>query len=264
MTDPDDDPQIYEWSDGWVARFELGTEAPRDKYLWFYEPNEAPNLVGIQIMFPGNFARWSNRQTLSPDAQSHILGLLLDLGMKHAYNYGAEMISGLMESWTMGGRPIPKCRIDGPNYGRGKDRNVWYPRFIPDADYARALDPATVEEIVSRYRTDTRHGPLPPEDLLGVLPTFTVSKTTMWKVRWGSNGREMFLHEDLAGIMRAAFETELILPESERSSWEAANIVRGTFTQMSEVEVGMHKMLGEDLPYLWSPTAVAEWLEGRR
>ncbi len=80
---------------------------------------------------------------------------------------------------------------------------------------------------------------------------------------WGWYSEGSLQTKTLEDGVDKMLEMALVVPESRRAEWEAANVERGTFVLPSPEEVELFRMLGEHLPFFWGRDKLVAWTRER-
>lgn len=242
--------KIYEWADGSYLSVFLRKEM--SDLVTGYVPSFLPE-VEIELSMPTNLIYAYNNQignqkvSASEEEQRKILGWILDMGFQI---YPFRTHSGLSSIYQ-------KVYLGE------------YPRWIPDDKWS------------SRYEDFSLAFKEREPPFLGVIRgmvrqyQYSDGKVHGIIVSWRTelqDGGSMFTELDDTPESRKAVTTkivdyicksELLLPESQRESWESAHSERGRFTQLSPEEVEVYRLLGEPLPYLLPSEELQQWLSSR-
>jgi len=264
--------KIYEWADGSdaVVRLENFQGAVGDADLvvrWRglgVDPVNGQNYDPIFAFDPfenrDEPGEMRDRQILAnhyaqsfPTAlRKKLLGLFLDLGV------GRPCSSPDLVSTQVGNEPTVPC-----------------PRFIPDDLWARRYEEARLvisdfEKLQEPYLGEVRclhianHvglGYVQPWRAIWNFERLAVSHGQPLRARWYFKRSAM--SDSFEGVVDRVLDREMILPESERTGWEAAHVERGTLLLPTREEVELFRLLGEPLPFWWPQVKLAEWLRER-
>lgn len=251
------DIRVYEWPDGVFVELILGRtnfggmlqiKSPlpdgRSTPLFTMEVRAGgggPPLV-IAFRFEGN-----PQPVIPPTYLPKLLGFLLDLGV--SYPTDAPQRSLIQ---------------------RGDQRTDYalYPRFVSDIRWEGRYEEAerfvlkridgewkTAEDIKTRRYLDLLKNFQihPPGFRISDKWDVTYSMAATWPME------SLYFH----ALVDKVLDEELILPESSRTAWEAANVERGSFLIPSPEEIELFRLLDERLPLLLPVKQLEEWLQER-
>lgn len=165
---------------------------------------------------------------------------------------------------------------DRPKHGRlsslvqhDVDRRPWVPvpRWISDERWAGRYDEASLYVLRggdgAPWISIAPDGSVYLEHIHGLEigpPAFC--DKGLWQALW----RRDYTKEtdNFQALVDGMLEVEHLLPESQRSAWEAEHAERGTFILPTPEEVAVFRMMGESLPLLWEKKQLDVWLSERR
>lgn len=181
--------------------------------------------------------------------QRKLLGFILDLGVDRFF----DTHTGLVTT-HVGHRPSV----------------VLYPRFIPNETWDNRYEQA-LKHVVSSFselKLYTRsHGEAFPVNYLKFRSPKARSEPEWWRqstwaYRWYSNGVQ--IEREAASLEQAVddvLQTESILPESAKESWDKENVEHGAFVLPTPEEVEVFRILDEPLPFFLHWKSVEAWLQ---
>lgn len=232
---------VYRWPDSCSVRaFQINDRDVRLTLCLL--PDSRP--MGIKLSIFANDAKdriltsWSSGHANWPeDAERRVRGFALDLGAKRP----DEERIGLVSNYTLDQHDVELAA---------------YPRFVDDARWEDRY-----EEARSIFKDRV------PSLFLGVVDSFYIGEEEdrpedrRFITVWGEGGvvgsvEAATLEEVVDKSLRAA----LVLPESERLSWEAEHVLRGSFVLPSPDELEVFQLLGEPLPFWWGNERFYHWL----
>ncbi len=271
-------PVIYQWPDGSevVLEFKVATAysegpwLPGDKIIEFslFSRNEAEHTLGVVRMFTStsgtekekklsitNRTLEATREKWFPEKK--IRGFLLDLGAERRWEFD---IRGLLATCT--NRPSSV---------------VPYPRWVPDELWVQRYD-LVQERILGKLgatSVQVMQEAFKKPPFLGYLLHFTVQSDevtlpngrsrTDWVIHSGKppNGTSPSSGQSIEEALDAHLREELLLPLSEKESWDSKRVEFGQWVLPEPEEVELYQMLGEPLPFFWGYDRLKQWIEER-
>ncbi len=279
---------VYRWPDGWTVAVFVDPDYLRDRHpkavlpvkfilgrgpfdpdaRWVVAhltPNPSPRTPPDPVLseWHMNSPSWPLPEVPKGEARRKLLGFVLDLGVRRPRS---GILSNLLvqprQKHLGGHREVPVPSLP-------------YPRWVDDVLWERRYEEA--DRFVVRSGEGNQWGiEADLNDLfLGHVEDFRISiEHRLWRAtcsgqsgvqakdlkcsRLSSDGlpHDRYFH----GIVDFFLDTELLLPSSSRTAWEAEHVVRGEWVLPSAEEVGLYRMLGEQLPLLWGYRRLLEWL----
>lgn len=236
---------IYRWEDGWtvVCSVDLDDDYDLPVRMKFRDPS---GDVGVEFF-------WA--KGLSPDVLDagavffddqvgqKFFGFLLDAGVSDRSYLSSDL--GL-RTRTLGSLRFPSYVPD----------DLWARRyeqarqiFLSEED--KAFDFLLWEAEAYRMEEDVSD-----EDGRGEGTVYLkVTDEASFDLEWGGETIEEAIDNFADGA--------LVLPESQRESWESENALRGIWVLPTPEEVEVYRTLGEELPFQWEASRLAAWLRER-
>lgn len=231
---------IYRWPDGSRVTCRVN-EVWGQGAFWVNSPSGADELwidYRSKLVFTDRHAEYPE------ELGRYLLGFLLDLGLtREVSSSGRDLhLTGLVSTED--------------------DFLALYPFFVPDDVWESRYEDARKiqEKIPGRFLVwnevekfvVNRESSIPP--ISGEKVILHVMEGNATAVSEAST-----LEEAVDRLCENLF----ILPESNRVSWEAEHVLRGSWVLPTKEEVELYQMLGEELPFWWKPERLLAWLKER-
>lgn len=245
--------KIYEWPDGSYLSAFLREE--RGDLLTGYVPSFLPEVeIELQLrtglIYSYNNQIGNPRVSASKEEQRKILGWILDMGFQI---YSNRTHSGLVSEYS---------KVHIGRYPRWIPDEIWNLRYLSFSLHFEELAPpflGVIRKLVKQFQYSVETGKCD-----GIIASWrTESRGSDGSVYAELDDTPESKERAVVKIVDHICKSELLLPESQRESWESAHSERGRFTQLSPEEVEVYRLLGEPLPYLLPSEELQQWLSSR-
>lgn len=255
---------IYTWPDGSfvsavvdhadLSRVTFRVEGSA-RAVWFGLNEDDPG-----VLHPLAMSTYADREECYAELQSKLLGFALDLDVRRPWT-GTRSSLAYARRGEAPALPYPRW-VEDPVRWEGRydeaDRHV-----LRQVARRAMLKSTGLVDFSSEWQSTALNEDLylGYVDRLQILPPLFYVDDTWHATCSGQTGdpTSRYFH----GLVDQLLDLELILPSSSRRAWEAEHVERGSWVLPNPDEVEVFRLLGEQIPWLWPPRRLDQWLQSQ-